>query len=785
MRMRTPAVAVWIVLCALASLIVARAHYTADLSAFLPAAPTAAQRFLVEQLREGPASQLILIAIEGADAPHRTALSRALTERLRVEPSFKRVLNGESSGLASDEAFVFRNRYLLSSRVTAERFSVDGLKSAIADGIDELASTTGMLTRDLYLRDPTGETLEVLTQLNHASSQPRTADGVWVSRDDTRALLMAQTRAVGSDTDAQQRAIETIRRAFAQAATATPASATASVRLSGPGVFAVNARATIEHDAIRLSLFSALLISVLLLLVYRSLSVLVLGLLPVATGALAGVAAVALGFGTVHGVTLGFGVTLIGESVDYSIYLFIQSREGATAAWIRRFWPTIRLGMLTSVVGFASLLPSKFPGLAQLGMYSIAGLVAAALVTRYVLTALLPRNLNVNAAAPIGRAFSTVLTPLRRARGLLWMAPVLALVTIYLHRDHLWNRELSALNPVSAADTTLDGELRADLAAPDVRTLIVLSGGSSESVLKAAEVAGAALESLVSAGVIAGYQSPSDYLPSQEAQRVRRDSLPPATDLKRRLAAATASLPVQAARLAPFLQDVEAARTGALIDRDALSSTSIAAGVDALLIKQDARWNAVIPLEAVRTGPTAYAIDVQRVNRALGGLSTPGVDVTVLDLKQASDDMYSGYLSEATRLSLAGLAAILLLVLIALRSIARTIRVVVPLLLAVLSMMAFFAVAGISLTILHLIGLLLIVAIGSNYALFFERDPKDAQPESAAPMLASLLVANLTTVIGFGALSLSSIPVLAALGSTVAPGAFLSLLFAAMLARSR
>ena len=69
----------------------------------------------------------------------------------------------------------------------------------------------------------------------------------------------------------------------------------------------------------------------LLLLLYRSVLTLLFGLLPVVSGALAGVAAVALGFGLVHGITLGFGVTLIGESVDYSIYLFVQSRGGMHA----------------------------------------------------------------------------------------------------------------------------------------------------------------------------------------------------------------------------------------------------------------------------------------------------------------------------------------------------------------------------------------------------------------------------------------------------------------------
>ena len=82
---------------------------------------------------------------------------------------------------------------------------------------------------------------------------------------------------------------------------------------------------------------------------YRSLPLLLLGLLPVTSGALAGVSAVALGFGVVHGITLAFGITLIGESVDYSIYLFVQSaqerRHADRALHERAMWRTIGLGL--------------------------------------------------------------------------------------------------------------------------------------------------------------------------------------------------------------------------------------------------------------------------------------------------------------------------------------------------------------------------------------------------------------------------------------------------------
>src|SRR5450759_3708841 len=89
---------------------------------------------------------------------------------------------------------------------------------------------------------------------------------------------------------------------------------------------------------------------------------------------------------------------------DYSIYLFVQSEQGGSGQqnWIKRFWPTVRLGVLTSIVGFAALLLSGFPGLAQLGLYSIAGLIAAATVTRFVLPHLLPVNFRIHDVAAPG-----------------------------------------------------------------------------------------------------------------------------------------------------------------------------------------------------------------------------------------------------------------------------------------------------------------------------------------------------------------------------------------------
>ncbi|MEA3107997.1 MAG: hypothetical protein QOI88_2602 [Gammaproteobacteria bacterium] len=774
----------WLVGVAAALWVVAHAHYITDLSAFLPAKPTHLQKLMMDQLRDGPASRLILIALEGGDANTRARVSLAMAHRLRNDAAFPRVENGEALTASRDRDFLFTHRYLLSGAVDAQRFSAAGLKGAIGETIEGLASPAGLLLKSLLPHDPTGEMLQIIEQLSHTRS-PRTQDGVWVSADGARTLLVAQTAAPGSDTDAQERDLEAIRSAFGTCVAETKASSV-QLKMSGPAVFAVAARAKIKRAAMRLSVVSSILVVAVLLAVYRSPLALGLGLLPVATGALAGVAAVALGFGAVHGITLGFGITLIGESVDYSIYFFIQSLHGGMAgppgdAWRRRLWPTVRLGMLTSVCGFASLLPSGFPGLAQLGLYSITGLIAAAAVTRFVLPELLPLGFRIRDVSPFGLRIGQVRDSMRRygGSGIGYAAcalAVVALLLLYRHYDTLWNRDLSRLSPVSPQDLRYDAMLRADLGAADVLDVVVVEGAGLEEVLRGAERAQAALEPLIEAKLIGDVDSPANYLPSLATQQARRGALPDAQALHDNLKLAVADLGLDVEKLGPFAMDIAASRHAALLTPDDLRGTSLAAGFGALILHQSDHWSALLPLHGA--DGASPDVDVARVAAVLAAARLPNTQV--LDLKQQTDALYAGYLQEEIHLSLCGLVLIVLLLLVALRSPARVARLLAPLGLAVLTVAAGLALAGQQLTILHLVGMLLIVAVGSNYALFFDGEAAQ-RAENAALTLASLVIANISTVIGFGLLSFSQVPVLVALGTTVAPGAFLALLFSALL----
>lgn len=777
MRSGNVAIIAWLIFLLICIAIVTRTQFTTDLSAFLPQTPTAEQQLLMDQIKDGLASRLILVGIEDDNAETRAQLSKLTAQHLRSNPAFIAVNNGESIFTDNDQAFLFNNRYLLSPTVTKERFTPQGLHDAISESISLLASPAGLMIKNMLPQDPTGEMMQLLTQMSH-ERQPELNEGVWVSKKGDRALLLVQTKALGSDTDAQQRAILSIQHAFNTAKVdmltiTSDNKLNAKLVMTGPSVFTVNARDSIKKQVFRLSVIGILLISTLLLLVYRSFTALVLGLLPVLTGALAGIAIVSITFGMIHGITLGFGTALIGEAIDYSIYLFVQSESGKASQqdWMKRFWPTIRLGVMTSICGFASLLFSGFPGLAQLGLYAISGLVTAAIVTRFVLPHLLPSSFHVHDMSVIGEYLSK---KVKQAQLLFWPAIVLlifACLIVLNQRNEIWSKNIASLSPVSQADIALDTQLRADVGAPDARYMVVVSANNRESALQTSEQVSALLQLEIDEGNIANYESPSRYLPSKQTQQARQGSIPNATSLSNNLVQALIDLPIQPEKLAPFIQDASEAKDQPLLQTNDLKDTSMAMALEGLLLNRGSKWNALLPLTALKD----KEINASKIRQAL--LTAQLNNVVIIDLKTESDKLYASYMQEAISYSLIGLATIITLLLFVFKSIPHLLRVILPLAAAVLSVTAGLTILGHQLIILHLVGLLLVVAVGSNYALFFN------QSSPSARTLASMLFANLTTVIGFGILAFSDVTILQALGITVAPGVIFALLYSIIFAK--
>ncbi len=753
--------------------VIVRTPFTTDMSAFLPSSPEPAQQVLVQQLGDGVASRLILIGLEDGSAAARAEISRRMARSLRDFDGFVLVENGDGSIAKADRDYIWQNRYLLNADVTAARFSGDGLRHALEQDLRLLSSGLEPLLKDSLAHDPTGEAIG-LVQTFSGEGRRHLRNGVWVSADERRTLLLAQTRAPGFDLDAQEHDFDAVRGSFDAARISIEGADGVHMTATGPGLFGVKIRARMKHDVTIYSTIASAAIVGLLLIAYRSFLVLGLTMLPVISGALAGLAAVGLRFGFVHGITVGFGVTLIGEAVDYAIYLFAQTSEGGGAQrTIGRLWPTLRLGVSVSVCGFAAMLFSSFVGFVQLGIFTIVGLVVAVCVTRFVLPGLVAARFGGTRQLSVAPALLRIVGQAHRLRVVLAVVLVAAVLWIGWRGTTLWQEELTSMSPVSADDQRIDRDLRSATGAPDVRYIVVATAPDMETVLQAAEQTSAELNRLVSAQALSGFDSPDRYLPSRQTQAARRAALPDPATLRTRLSQAADGLPFRPDQFAPFLDDVERVRSAPDLTRASLDGPALSLKLDTLLVHRPDLWAAILPLR-----------DVADPHSIAAGVSQSGPAQTrLLDLKAASDQLLRQYRFEAQTLALLGVLVIAGVLSASFRSVPRALSVLAPLGAAVILTVALLILGGHRLSIFNLFGLLLVVAVGSNYCLFFQRGL--VAGEEGERTVSSLLLANICTVLGFGVLSLSGIPVLFGIGGTVAIGTALSLVAAAILMPSR
>lgn len=281
-----------------------RLELSFDLSAFFPKQTTLAHDVLIEQLRNGPGSRLLIIGISGPSSDESIETASRLQQALSANPGFVSVLNGEFSEDTADVPQPIKDYYLLMRDID---FGEASLASALQSRLRDLAFGGGRSLRQLIARDPFLVTLDTLESLvpGDMSGEP------WVASDGS-AVLVAETQAAAIDIAAQFEAITTVRQAFA----ALPEASSQTLDITGVGAFSVELQETIRAEATARSIFASIALLLVLLVVFRSPRLLLLSALPLATGFLAGLTLVTLVFDTVHGITLAFGFTLLGVAVD-------------------------------------------------------------------------------------------------------------------------------------------------------------------------------------------------------------------------------------------------------------------------------------------------------------------------------------------------------------------------------------------------------------------------------------------------------------------------------------
>ncbi len=744
-----------------------------DIRVFFPPPQNPEQDLFLALLQRNASDHHIIAAIRGGDASQRVEASRALAAAGRRSPLFAHVLNGPSVS-SIDDPKVFERRYQLARPGLTQRLATPGLTAALQRRLAELRSPVGMLNRNWLTRDPTGEYLRILSNLGSGADRPTDA-GVWISPDGGAAMLIFQLASAKPEYATTRSAEKLITEAFQNAAPGL------TLTLSGAPILAAEARRIVQGDARKLSALGSVLVLLFLLLVFRSpRDVLLLGI-PLVAGVMVALAATSFIFGSIHGITISFGVTLIGVAIDYPVHAFSHRGEKTS------IWPTLMLGVVSTLIAFGALFLTGLTGLKQLGLFGIAGLLTAALVTRWLMP------LGDRDKPSLRFARSRWLLDLRRGIGSAAAGRAgLVLVggsVLYLTVAGLppFDLDFGSLNPLPEAIRKQAQQLQHDIGRPDSGQLLGVAGASVNEVLEIEQQLMPRLDELVANNKLGGYDMAVKYLPSASRQSARLASLPGRAELETHLASALAQTPFKKDAFEPFVRDVETARAAPPVTVDDLAGSIMAPKIGSLLLRQ------APAAQAAR--PPAAANDQSRSAAGLISL-TPPIDADALTavanardkvwyipLRSTAGHMLATEIRRAVKIVSAGFLVILAIVSIRFGSLRQGLRVIAAPLAAIALVLVFFQLFRAPLNLFHLVSLLLIFGLGLDYSLFFHYAA--AQDNAQAHTLLSLLVSAATTIVVFGVLAVSATPALHAIGITVSFGALFSLIFAALFPGSK
>ncbi|HEX7341993.1 MAG TPA: MMPL family transporter [Rhodanobacteraceae bacterium] len=696
-------------------------------------------------------SQQLLALVRGPDdANTRKAAGEARMALLAAG------LTPSADGGQIDKALALyrRHGFALLDAAQATRFERDGAKALATAVAVALASPTGLVSLG---HDPGGYVGRYVANLPRPYPE-FLPDGPLLSaqRGDQRVFLLrmalpaAAFGAKGSVQAAQ--AVKAARRAVVEACGACRFEAT------GAALFAEAARHEAQHESIWLSVTSTLLIMILIAIVYRSLAPHVLGFLQLGASVVAGGAAVIAVFGSIHILTLVFGTTLLGIAIDYAFLYFSEYWFGHSPpeAVMRKIRAGLGIGLLTGVLAFACMALTGFPALSQMAVFSVAGLLEAALVVALIFPITLTRPPQVAAHPLVDWPARYMACASRPSRGR-WLLPLIALLLALPGWAQLKTRDdVRALSHFPPQLLKVDQSIRTTLGRfPASGFFLTEAPTLGQALAREATLFGRIGKAVPQANPL----GLSRYLPAPSAQKASLAAWQHVLGNSVALRQAFTQLGLPAA-LADHVQ----------VGWQAANKTPLTAS--AVLAAVPAMQHFVIHTQSgvalMATVFGQHAID----NAALLAAATGVPGVRYIEPLARIDHTFARIRVRATWLVVIGylLISAILVVRYGWR---EALRMLYPPLLALAVTLGALGWLGVPLNVFSVIALILILGLGRDYAVFL----REVGARERSPAL-SVTLSALTTLIGFGLLALSATPALHAFGLTTGIGILASYLVA-------
>jgi predicted exporter len=549
----------------------------------------------------------------------------------------------------------------------------------------------------------------------------------------------------------------------------TNATGTRLIR-TGALFYAASAFETARHEVSVIGGASMVLVLLLMLLAFRSVRPLVLVTVALGFGVVTGFVVVRMLFGEVHLLTLVFGASLIGVAEDYAFHYFALEHEITGAARLRRILPAISLGVLTCAIGYAALLVTPFPGLQQMAVFSITGLLGAYL-TVVLLFPVIPLS-NKNSPALLRLCQQIIaLSSARFARIIFYVmlaSPAIALA-ILLFRESTDEdvRNFQALDPGLLSQ---EQAIQQILNAPAANQFYLIKASTPEALLQNLEAADANLRELVEAGAIDGYVNIANSLPSIARQMENYALYQKLYESDAGQALITTGL-VTAEQFADARETFASDRENYLqpqdwfaspvgkelaylwLDPGAATSAENSVSNSQNFTRQD--YAAVIALR-----------NIKRLDLMTDFATGAGGQAVFVDKVSTVNAMLAAYRHNTGLLLFVTCSAIFIILLWRYRLNKSLLILTVPVI-AISTTIVGLVLIGENLSLFHILPFFLLIGLGVDFGIFFAEDESG---NFSSTTLLTVLLSALTTLFSFGLLTLSTTTAIHAFGLSMLIG---------------
>jgi len=739
-------------------------HFQTNIAAFVIAGDNAEEILLASEIQSGTLSRRYILSVDAGEG--KQVSSAFIQGWLSQVKSISGVVDvwatDEKRGALGALASLYaQHGAQLYSRTPEQALAEILTESALierAAGLKQaLLSPQAQMIKKIVVQDPL---LLSLNGFKSIANQFKTQNNITPQY----ANFILETKMSGMDVPEQIQIQEQINTTFAAQEELSQQSY--QLDMTGIPLFAAATQSMMETDIKFVSIISTVALTLLFLFIFRSFRVMFWVFSLLMTVMAVAVIVTNLIFGSVHGMTIAIGSTLIGICIDYPIHVLVHAQGmelEQRLAVIKKILPSLLMGALTTLIGYVALGLSGYPGFQQVAVYTGTGIIVSLLLTRYLFPKLMTADAKV--VAPF-RFIAFWPAFCQRYRWGLISAVLVLSVAGVVQLDRLqWMQDLQQLTPELDYLKVQDKKIRERLVSMEPGRFVLVSGDSLEATLQRAEQVYLRLDKVKKEGGLEDYFGLYPWVLSEQQQLKNQQTLLSALTQKQRdfwhNALQAQGLSVQR------LGELDYAQSETLTVQQVLQSP-VAKLLSNQLVLSDQQNLLIIWLTAHQP-------------EALQASLTDIPHVHYFSQRDMLNRMAVDYQQRAQITLLAGLALIAFLLWLRYKSILLTLQTLSPAFLAALLILALWAWTGEAISFLHLVGFLLAVAICVDYGIFYQENRSGHLVLTYQAMAASMM----TSALVFGCLIFAQTSMLQTLAKVVSCGVVLGFLLCPILIRPK